>query len=111
MRSAAALLAVWSVGCSFVMTNAPSYVRDDPTRCGESRVPPVLDVIGAVASVAVAATLAFAIQREDGPTLRSAAFLGVGVALGATYAYAAVTGVERSHRCRTAIAAWRDTHR
>lgn len=88
-----------------MMTNPPDPSRQAP-RCEDPVVVPVVDLIGAVAVVAVSSAAALSVRAEDGPPLTSAAILGVGVGLGATLAASSSVGFGRAGRCRRAKDAW-----
>jgi hypothetical protein len=93
-------------GCSVIMmSNAPEAPRQAP-QCESAVVVPVVDIVAALASVALASTVALAIRTEDGPRLQSAAILGVGVGLGATFGVSSAVGFGRARRCRRAIDTW-----
>lgn len=105
MLSRLALFAAVS-GCSFVMMNNPPAASVQAPRCEAPVVIPVVDIVGAVASVALSSVLALAVHSEGGPVRGSLAFVGVGVGLGATFTTSSVIGFGRARRCRHAIDAW-----
>jgi len=105
MPSRLALLAALS-GCSFVMMNNPPAPSALPPRCEAPVVVPVVDLIGAVASVALGSALARSLLDEGGPSREAFGFGVAGVALGATFTASSVIGFGRARRCRRAIDAW-----
>ena len=101
----AAIVAVCTSGCSFVMTNNPRLPPNEPA-CKKSFRPIVLDAAGAIVwPVAVAGT--FVVVRDDdtldGTNAAIGAAVVVGVVLAAEIA-AAVIGVQRVAKCRVAHA-------
>jgi len=105
MLSRLALLAAMS-GCSFVMMNNPPAASVQAPRCEAPVVIPVVDLIGAVASVALGSALALSLREEDGPSREAIGFGVAGGVLGATFTTASVIGFGRARRCRRAIDAW-----
>jgi len=98
-----AALLLGQSGCSLIFLKAPEPPGDArvPTDCSTSAVPPVLDVLCALAGFSYTAA-AFALRPMACPGDSCAGITGVGVAgaaLGTLCAISAATGASRAARC------------
>jgi hypothetical protein len=105
------LLLFLTTGCSFVFAKGPpdGHREVEYFQCTESRVAPILDVVGVGFSIAGAAT------AEDDPTtglfdedrdplpLSRGTKIAMNVAVGAVFAVSSFVGFERVSACRAAI--------
>ena len=98
--------------CSFVFVHGPprGYEQMDSFSCTESRIVPVLDVVGVGASVVNAATAEDerGLFGEDGSWFAPSreAQIASHVVVGVVLAASAVTGFRRVDRCRAALDAF-----
>lgn len=109
MLTRVAMLASIS-GCSFLMMNNPPSPPAKPEpRCESAVVVPVLDVVGAVATVAIGALLVRELLAEDAPPTTELAVGGLSLGLGSVFTASSVIGFRRARRCERAIEAWKAT--
>jgi hypothetical protein len=89
-----------------MMNNPPPPPAKAQPRCESGVVVPVIDVIGAVATVVVGSAAFIAVSAEDGPTTTRLGIAGASLGLGTTFVMSSVIGVRRAKRCERAVEAW-----
>jgi hypothetical protein len=89
-----------------MMNNPPPPAVKSQPRCESAVVVPVIDVIGAVATVVAGAAALIAVSAEDGPAETRLGIAGVTIGLGTTFVSSSVLGFRRAKRCERAIEAW-----